>query len=209
MSVSSPSFSDSPSLLVTLIHSTPTHPLSLTLNFSTHTHTRHPSPAKVWDADSFGGGSFLGALTLSGPPLVALLEASRGLPKWFPLTFSEYLPTRIQSLVQGEVEVRMGYKGSAEGRGLGLSKLVFRAHGASGLARADGIFGLSDPYALVKVSAGCLDVCVSVWMYVCMSVHVVGLRFVASACQSVVLVTLLTPYRPLYPPPPFRSTDAS
>lgn len=181
------SFSASPS------HLPPPQPLHPTLTltphpFNTYPHTRHPSPAKVWDADSFGGGSFLGALTLSGPPLVALLEASRGLPKWFPLTFSEYLPTHIQSLVQGEVEVRMGYKGSAEGLGLGLSKLVFRAHGASGLARADGIFGLSDPYALVKVSVRgcvCMDcVCACVLVLVC------AFGSCLSVCLDTVLFTL-------------------
>jgi len=144
---------------------------------------------EVWDADTFGGGSFLGSVKISDSPLKGVVENrcvqyavccllyastflhsplhspsshpnSRFLPRWYPLVPSEYLSPKIQSLVGGEIEIRLGYCGAQEAAQSTLQKFELRVLGAAGLARADGIFGLSDPYALVKVSEGCYVRCV-------------------------------------------------
>ena len=85
---------------------------------------------------------------------------SRFLPRWFPLVPSEYLSPKIQSLVGGEIEIRIGYSGAQMAAQSTLQKFELRVLGAAGLARADGMFGLSDPYALVKVSEGYSARCV-------------------------------------------------
>ena len=105
---------------------------------------------EVWDKDSNGPGSFLGSISLKGNSLSAVAEKSRFHPKWYPLVESDRLPLAIQDLAQGEIEIRLGEASQMAKLSENAKKFQIEIFGAKELPRADGMFGLSDPYAIVK-----------------------------------------------------------
>jgi hypothetical protein len=107
---------------------------------------------EVWDWDRVGTDSFLGSLKISGEPLKDLFETNSFKLAKFPLVKSEYLPEGVQDLVQGEIEISCGWKGSLGNIAdlEGSLTYEFTIFSAENLARADGMFGLSDPFAVIK-----------------------------------------------------------
>jgi Ca2+-dependent lipid-binding protein len=105
---------------------------------------------EVWDRDLGGDGDFLGSVHLSGEKLRAVVDKSRYHPKWYPLQVSRMLPKAVQDLVQGEVEIRIGDSGKMAMMMENAQRFEIEVIAAKNLARADGMFGLSDPYAIVK-----------------------------------------------------------
>lgn len=110
---------------------------------------------EVWDWDLAGTNSFLGSLTIKGNGLKAFVEDSLFAPLWFKLGRSEYLDDSEQELVQGEVQLRCGYKGNTDippENAVIYEIVVSSAHGLSA-ADGGGLFGgpgLSDPFAILK-----------------------------------------------------------
>ena len=85
-----------------------------------------------------------------GENLKLLVETSRYHPRWFQLMRSKHLPKNVQDLVQGELEIRVGDVSKLAKMAENAQKFELEVISASNLARADGMFGLSDPYAIVK-----------------------------------------------------------
>ena len=100
---------------------------------------------EIWDSDTTGDGDFLGSLQLNGEHLKLLVETSRYHPRWFQLVKSKHLPKSTQDLVQGELEIRVGDISSMAKMAENAQKFELEVIAASNLARADGMFGLSDP----------------------------------------------------------------
>jgi Ca2+-dependent lipid-binding protein len=105
---------------------------------------------EVWDSDTAGPGEFLGSLTLNGDELKNFVEESAFSPSWYELGESDVLPAAIQDLAQGEIEIRLSEAGALNKVRETGQKFEIEIIGATNLARADGMFGLSDPYAIVK-----------------------------------------------------------
>jgi len=105
---------------------------------------------EVWDGDTIGAGAFLGSLTLKGESLVKVVDMSRFYPIWYDLSATDMLPAAVQELVRGELEIRLGRSGALALANANAKKYEIEIFGATGLPRADGMFGLSDPYAIVK-----------------------------------------------------------
>jgi len=108
---------------------------------------------EVWDKNTVGGAgsnTFLGSALIKDEALEKLVRKSRFMPTWFPLSLSDYLPGKIQDMAQGEVELRIGISGEADKPLPDAQKFEIDIMSATGLARADGMFGLSDPFVIAK-----------------------------------------------------------
>ncbi len=110
---------------------------------------------EVWDWDLAGTNSFLGSVTINGNGLKSFVENSLFAPLWFKLVTSEYLKDSEQELVQGEIQLKCGYKGSTDippESAVIYEIIISSCHGLSA-ANGGGLFGgpgLSDPYAILK-----------------------------------------------------------
>ena len=110
---------------------------------------------EVWDWDLAGTNSFLGSVTINGNGLKSFVENSLFAPLWFKLVTSEYLKDSEQELVQGEIQLKCGYKGSTDippESAVVYEIIISSCHGLSA-ADGGGLFGgagLSDPYAVLK-----------------------------------------------------------
>lgn len=100
---------------------------------------------EVWDWDRVGAGNFLGCSVLEGDALTTLIEGSKFAPTWLDLKKSPYLPDALQELVQGQVQVRLGFAGLQVESDTAI-KFDVTIVSAEDLPRADGMFGLSDPF---------------------------------------------------------------
>lgn len=105
---------------------------------------------EVWDYSMVGKGNFLGSVAISGASLKDFIENPKFTSQWFTLVKTDYLPEHLQDLVQGEIELKCGYTNAQAATSDKCINYEISIISASDLARADGMFGLSDPYALLK-----------------------------------------------------------